>query len=117
MRNWKFVRLLKQARKTIARDFDHYMDQRFYPSPYICDNINKASETLWPNSNDYDAADRLTALIDARLDGYRGLQWWLHKQGHMTFDQMMSVPVTPALFNKLQATRLAWIDDLIKEFS
>lgn len=98
----KAVEVLKAARKHLAVDSDDQSRHEF-----LCAAIEAAC--LRDDSRS-EAGEMLRCLIMLRLQGYRTLDMWLRSEHGIR-----------GLYNnksrKLQATRHAWLDDLIREFS
>lgn len=82
-------------------------------SPYICDNLTTVSQRLDMLDEAYD----LRRLIARRLDGNFDLSRWLLVNGHISVVVHDNWEHDPGLREKMQRTRMNWLDALIKEFS
>ena len=100
------VELLKQVKRNLQSDFDDRLKSRF-----ICITLKSLAHTGADGQacGRYDLAD----LISERLAGYITLEGWLGHRGFIDFDSAFG----RSTFGKMQATRQAWLDSLIAEFS
>ena len=64
---------------------------------------------------DEDVADRCKKIIRSLLDGYETLEDWLITAEHLPEDYYLS-PDEDIYNQKIQATRKAWLDHLIKHY-
>lgn len=110
-----FVTLLKRARKTIIKSYAESREPPVYRrkrSPYICDNIHWAAKT----KSEKEHAEALCNYIEKRLNYGFSLAHWLFNAGHMTYEEFRDRN-DQRVYDKLQVTRLAWIDHLIEVLS
>ena len=88
------VKVLHRARSMIEKSSEYF----------ICTALVRAGNELRMHS----ASDRIRDVVMERLDGHRTLNYWLYRKHGI-------IELVPS--QRFRLTRLAWIDDLIKEFS
>lgn len=104
------VRLLKRVYKRL--DSERYGLEVSYR--YICIALSYVVNAQ--NTIESEAAYRLRTIIATRLGRHGILEEWLMAKRFLS-RRWERKPLPPELMERCKATRLAWIDDLIKEFS
>lgn len=106
----KMAAAFKHAKQFLLhsmKDAEHSNGTRF-----ICLSLEFAYEA---GLIEIEEVCRCKRVVSSRLDGQPSLAQWLQSRGHFSMDEYLADGL---LGNpKLQATRHAWIDSLIKEFS
>lgn len=103
------VRVLTRAKDRLARTLRESANGK---AVFICFALECQRNSS--SARERRAIDYLCGLISRRLGRCLTLYSWLRANAHIPVDLGISKPRN---FAKLQATRLAWIDSLIKEFS
>lgn len=102
--------LLRRVRTAMA-------DPKVNTSPFICDNLRSYGRDRAGMT--YDTVDRLCEHIDELLGGAFSLREWLVDNGHVEgarLDPMKTCYDGPIDYDKLQRTRIAWLDHLISHY-
>jgi hypothetical protein len=84
-------------------------------SPYICDIINKHGRTNLFRPQEFDPVEAATGIIAERIEHKFSLESWLKSQSEEIREQVYH-DVERNKGRKLQAYRMAWLQQLIKEF-
>jgi hypothetical protein len=110
MKNPTYVALLERAKHYLAMTSREYA---LRGRRYICTTLDDAKADV-PGAT-WDDVEALQGLIMYRLGSNSTLEGWLREHAYLddaTLDELI-----PRQFAKVQRTRLAWIDSLIREFS
>lgn len=97
------LEMVKDRLPTYVKDVDEEDD----PSPYICDHVKEVGRNFG-NSEGITAAGEICAKISELIEGEFSLRDWIFKKGYATVYEIYDDP------QKMQQTRLNFIDDLIK---
>jgi hypothetical protein len=84
-------------------------------SPYICDIINTHGRTNLFRPQEFDPVEAATDIITERIEHKFSLESWLKSQSDEIADAVR-YDVNHNVGRKLQAYRMAWLKQLIKEF-
>jgi hypothetical protein len=87
----------------------------FDGSPYICDNIWERADWRPPRTHLFSAKHAAADTIAERIEHSFSLESWLKSQSGEIREQVRD-DVNYNRGRKLQAYRLAWLKQLIKEF-
>lgn len=101
--------VLFYAKNHLADSYEDYdsVDKNMY----ICHAIRESLKTYrYLNVSDY---IRVRNIVESRLDPYTCFESWLRVNHGI---DKASFPSPEEYFNKLQATRHAWVDSMIEEF-
>jgi hypothetical protein len=110
-----------KQRKQIAAEYRRALEMlpdtvdRILPSPYICDCINKHGRTNLFRPQEFDPVEAATDIITERIEHKFSLESWLKSQSDEIADAVR-YDVNHNVGRKLQAYRMAWLKQLIKEF-
>jgi hypothetical protein len=110
-----------KQRKQIAAEYRRALEMlpdtvdRIMPSPYICDIINKHGRTNLFRPQEFDPVEAATGIIAERIEHKFSLESWLKSQSEEIREQVYH-DVERNKGRKLQAYRMAWLQQLIKEF-
>lgn len=98
--------VFKEAKKhLIATRYEQAVPQKYM---YICNALEQLKGTCQHRIEDIENAQY---IINERLAPERTLENWLENTMHIVLD------ASDELFVKMQVTRQAWLDSLVKEFS
>lgn len=100
---------LREAKKHLrVNTFEEYdKPRKKYSSEYICDCVNYVAP------NDFEAR-QITGWISYQLGGKFGLEYWLASEKHYA-GPVDLILMEDEDFLKLQRTRIAWMNWMIKE--
>lgn len=99
------LEIVKDHLPTYVKD----VDEEDGPSPYICDHVKEVGRSFYNgNSAGVVAAGEICAKISELIEGEFSLRDWIVKKGYATVYEIHDDP------QKMQQTRLNFIDDLIK---
>jgi hypothetical protein len=99
----QILELVKDRLPMYVKDVDEEDD----PSPYICDHVKEVGRNFG-NSEGIAAAGEICAKIAELIEGEFSLRDWIVKKGYATVYETYDDE------QKMQRTRLNFIDDLIK---
>lgn len=98
MKNPELVKAFKAAKRRIEQN----------SATYICFALEAAHDY---GTIDWSVLDDARRLVEDRLLPYTTLESWLHNKHHIPYAS------SSAYLAKIKATRIAWLNSLIKEFS